>query len=250
MGVNLAERIAAVLFDMGGTLVNYRVRGAAGWHRLLQSGLEAGYHVLGRTRLLGAVRMDKYLESMLPIVEPDRGVPLPHRLAFGLRKLGIVAPADVVQEMTDLIWQQVSPQMSVDHQAWALLSPMARAQVRTALVSNTPWDIPGKWVVPDLERLGLDRYIEEFILSGDVGKRKPDPAIFQKALTTLRVQAGASVFVGEDLRADIAGAKGVGMRTVWLQRLPTPSPVLPVQPDATISELGQLPQALAQILHI
>ena len=243
-----ASKIGAVLFDMGGTLVHYKLRGTT-WHGLLRTGLEAGYHLLGQRKLMGEVRMDKFLETVLPIVEPDRGLPLPHRLAYACRKLEVTAPASAVEDMTELIWSQVSPLMQVEAQAWPLLAPMSRAQVRTALISNTPWDTPGKWLVPDLERLGLDRYIDEFILSGDVGKRKPDPAIFQRALAALRVRAQDTVLVGEDLRADIGGAQAVGIRAVWLQHAPAPAGVA-VRPHATITELAQLPQALAQLLSL
>lgn len=241
------SRFGAVLFDLGGTLVNYKLRGTS-WQQLLRTGLEAGYHVLGREKLIGTLRMDKYLEAMLSVVGPDRGVPLPHRLAFGYQRLGMTVPATLVQEITGLIWAQVSPLMQVEPQAWPLLAPISRAQVRTAIVSNTPWDTPGKWVVPELERLGLDRYIEEFILSGDVHKRKPDPAIFQRALAVLRVSAQQAVLVGEDLQADIAGAQAVGMRAVWLQHGPALTSA--VRPNATIAELAQLPQALAQLLSL
>lgn len=231
---------------MGGTVIHYRMRGTS-WHELLTAGLEAGYHVLGERKLLGPMRVDKYLETMLPVVEPDRGVPLPHRLAYGTQRLGIVAPAEAIQEMTGLIWQQVSPLMQVDPQLWPLLPPMQRAQVKTALVSNTPWDTPGKWLIPDMERLGLDRYMDEFVFSGDVGKRKPDHAIFERALRILRVKPEDAVYVGEDLRADIAPAFEMGMGTVWLQH----GPAVPgIRPHVTISELAQLPRAIADLLEL
>ena len=79
-------------------------------------------------------------------------------------------------------------------------------------------------------------------------KRKPDPAIFQRALAVLRVSAQQAVLVGEDLQADIAGAQAVGMRAVWLQHGPALTSA--VRPNATIAELAQLPQALAQLLSL
>lgn len=48
------------------------------------------------------------------------------------------------------------------------------------------------------------------------GCAKPDPRIFRQALETLGVAPGAATFVGDSLPRDMAGARGVGMRHVWL----------------------------------
>ncbi len=52
------------------------------------------------------------------------------------------------------------------------------------------------------------------MLSGEVGARKPGPAIFEAALDALGVDAGAALFVGDRLVDDVAGAAAVGMTTV------------------------------------
>jgi putative hydrolase of the HAD superfamily len=50
-----------------------------------------------------------------------------------------------------------------------------------------------------------------------VGCKKPDPRIFQAALDALRASPAEAVFVGDSLRRDMAGARGMGMRHVWLR---------------------------------
>ncbi|MCI0547943.1 MAG: HAD family hydrolase [Candidatus Rokubacteria bacterium] len=49
-----------------------------------------------------------------------------------------------------------------------------------------------------------------------VGLEKPDPRIFERALTALEVGAADAVFVGDSLPRDMAGARAVGMRHIWL----------------------------------
>ncbi|GLX71536.1 HAD family hydrolase [Paenibacillus glycanilyticus] len=69
-----------------------------------------------------------------------------------------------------------------------------------------------------IQSLGIENFFDEIIISEAVGLRKPDPAIFQLALTKLGVAASQSVFVGDNLKADIIPAKELGMATIWKQK--------------------------------
>jgi HAD superfamily hydrolase (TIGR01549 family) len=63
---------------------------------------------------------------------------------------------------------------------------------------------------------GIQSFFQVFVDSTDVGCLKPDPRIFQRALEALDVPASAATFVGDSLPRDMAGARGVGMRHIWL----------------------------------
>lgn len=65
---------------------------------------------------------------------------------------------------------------------------------------------------------GLDRYLADWVISGDVGVRKPDPEIFEIAAERARVRLGGGWMVGDSPEADIHGASALGLRTVWLHR--------------------------------
>lgn len=65
---------------------------------------------------------------------------------------------------------------------------------------------------------GVLQYFEQVISSSEVGFEKPDQAIFQKALELTASQANESMMVGDRLDNDIAPAKAIGMKTVWLKR--------------------------------
>ena len=56
---------------------------------------------------------------------------------------------------------------------------------------------------------------DAFVFSADVMRPKPKPEPFQRALELLDVTAADCVFVGDVLDVDIAGAKALGMTTVW-----------------------------------
>src|SRR5207245_8160821 len=66
------------------------------------------------------------------------------------------------------------------------------------------------------EDAGLRSYFSVLVDSAQLGCEKPDPRIFQHALQALGVPASAATFVGDSLPRDMAGARGVGMRHIWL----------------------------------
>jgi putative hydrolase of the HAD superfamily len=88
--------------------------------------------------------------------------------------------------------------------------------VRCGLVCDTGLT-PGRVVRRHLERAGILEHLESLAFSDEVGVPKPDPRIFQAALTPLGVEPARSVHIG-DLRAnDIGGARKIGMTTVRIR---------------------------------
>lgn len=62
---------------------------------------------------------------------------------------------------------------------------------------------------------GLRRYFEEVITSEQAGVKKPDPGIFKYALERTSAPLDKSMMIGDNLHADIQGAKEIGMDQVW-----------------------------------
>jgi putative hydrolase of the HAD superfamily len=74
--------------------------------------------------------------------------------------------------------------------------------IRTALLSNS-WGM-------DYPRDEWDEIFDAVVISGEVGMRKPEPAIYRYAAEQLEVDLGECVFV-DDLGPNVKGAVGVGM---------------------------------------
>lgn len=70
----------------------------------------------------------------------------------------------------------------------------------------------------DLATAGLIDLFDDITISSEIGKRKPHPLIFKKALEGLSIKPEEGIFVGDDLFEDIMGAKQLGMKTVYLLR--------------------------------
>jgi putative hydrolase of the HAD superfamily len=67
---------------------------------------------------------------------------------------------------------------------------------------------------PKIVGLGLAPLVDTILISGTEGVRKPDPAIFERALQRLGITADAAWFVGDNADVDVRGAKEAGMTAV------------------------------------
>ena len=74
--------------------------------------------------------------------------------------------------------------------------------------SETQW---GK-----LRNTGIATLATACVVSEDLGARKPDPTIFGRALELIGAEAESTLFVGDNVEEDIAGAARVNMRTAWM----------------------------------
>ena len=73
---------------------------------------------------------------------------------------------------------------------------------------------------------------------------KPSPSYFEAALEALDAEPTMTWMVGDDLESDIAGAQGMGMRTVLVRTgkfRPDAVEASRVQPDGIVSSLAHLP---------
>lgn len=67
-----------------------------------------------------------------------------------------------------------------------------------------------------IKALGLETFFDTIVTSGELSVKKPDPYIFNVALEKLGAKAEESVFIGDNLKADMEPAKKLGMNTVWV----------------------------------
>ncbi len=71
---------------------------------------------------------------------------------------------------------------------------------------------------PICRKLGLELYINFIVTSGEVGVDKPKPPIFLAALQKAGVTPSEAVHVGDQYQLDVAGARGVGIKPLLLDR--------------------------------
>lgn len=69
-----------------------------------------------------------------------------------------------------------------------------------------------------LEKLGLLKYIDIVVASAEEGVAKPDLGIFRIALERAGCKAEEAVMIGDRIDNDIAPAKKLGMKTIWIRQ--------------------------------
>jgi putative hydrolase of the HAD superfamily len=114
-----------------------------------------------------------------------------------------------------------------------------------AVVTNGPSDLQRL----KLTATGLDRLFPIVVISGELGHGKPAPEPFLEAVRLLGVAVEATVMVGDSLTRDVAGAHGIGMRVVRVDR-PRSEPKAGsagTDPPPTISDLRSLRDAVASV---
>lgn len=97
---------------------------------------------------------------------------------------------------------------------------------------------------PSLQRTKLSLtpelypFFEAIVISGEVGKGKPDPAMFHCALESAGIEAEDALMVGDNLLTDILGAKRTGIPSVWINHWGRKAEA--VQPEYEIASLAEL----------
>jgi len=98
-----------------------------------------------------------------------------------------------------------------------------------------------------VEKTGLGRYFDFAYSSADVGVSKPAPDMFHAALRHCRVDAQATIHVGDNLVDDIQGAASIGIHTIWTNHLELEPAGARHQPTETVGHLNELPKAVENI---
>lgn len=109
------------------------------------------------------------------------------------------------------------------------LNKLRQAGLRLFLLSNAQ----AAFTVPELRLLGLEDAFDAVYLSSDHRCRKPDGRFFSALLRQQGLDPAACLMIGNDPDTDIAGARAVGMATLYLHTGLSPQNAAPPQADHT-----------------
>ena len=118
----------------------------------------------------------------------------------------------------------------------------AAARYRVGLVSNFDHAPTARRV---LATHGVEQFFEVVVISDDVGRRKPHPAIFLEALARLGCAPAATLFVGDSATEDLVGAHRAGLPAAWINARGEPLPEGVPEPAFVIAGLPDLGRLLA-----
>lgn len=226
--------IKAVFWDLGGTLCR----------------TDAGGKLLGGLRLARALK--PYCGSLFASLYKFS---LVMRAYYKLR----ATPGEREPELKDLI-TRVFPDQPYDplvvaktvyEEALKYTDPLPGAAEAVAAVAAaglpmalvTDGFYGRAYVERALEKLGIKDRFRAVIISSEVGAGKPQPALFLAACREMGVKPEETIFIGDTEDRDIAGAAGVGMKTVLVGKAPRKT-----RPDFFFPSLRHLAQELPALL--
>jgi putative hydrolase of the HAD superfamily len=206
--------LRAVLFDWGDTLMQWVPD-----EQLLVNGHRAGLAAIGREPVAALTERfrDAYLSAFFApgVVEE---VEYPGEVRRLLAEFDIDVDDAALTRFLEAEHAAWAPARQVAATTHALLETLRERGLRVGLVSNA-FD-PPDLLHRDLAELGLAQLLDVAVFSSETGRRKPDPAIFRHALDAVGVAPADTLFVGDTLATDIAGAAALGMHTcqaVWFR---------------------------------
>jgi len=241
--------LRAVIFDLGGTLMYERATWTAITAQadealtnyLREEGMELNLSTFPREF---RKRLDKYFKKReKDLLETTYGFVLRDVLTDkGYRDVS----DRIIRNGLDRLFAITQTNWILEEDTLPTLQKLEADGYRMGLISNAGDDDDVQQLA---RRFGIARYFDFILTSAACSYRKPHPRIFELALSNWYFLPSEAVMVGDNLDADIRGAKVAGLYAIWLTRRAgtrmddEPS----VQPDASLSALWELPAFLDRL---
>jgi len=198
----------AILFDFDDTIINYRASE--------KFGLEGAFEKYG------IPMRDEYVE----IYREENGK------LWSLIETGEITTAQLRVRRFEALLERLGFRtgVSAERLGETYLRFFARAgeleDGAGELLEWLDWNWPGKMAIitngfTDTQRARLKvtrigRFFDEIFISDEMGAKKPDPLIFEKALGKLEIEDPRdALIVGDNLVSDIMGGKSSDLTTCW-----------------------------------
>jgi len=209
--------IQAVFFDWFNTIAHYfPPREALESQALMELGFSVSPQAINR----GMYLADKYYyeeNARLPIRDRERQEQTDFYTNYQkivIREAGVAeSPGLVADLMMRVRKLNAAIKFVLFEDAVPTLKLIKEKRLKIGLLSNLQREINSMCV-----ELGVDRYVDFSVTSGDVGADKPRPPIFLRALELAGARPDETVHVGDQYQNDVVGARGVGINPILLDR--------------------------------
>lgn len=247
----MTKRFQAIIFDLGSTLIYFDgiwpevfAEADQALINYLQSrGLnldEREFAKAFRTRL-----NEYYQQREAEFIEYTTA----HQLKELLKSYGYPEVSDGTLRLgLEKLYAVSQAHWHAEEDAIPTLETLRQQGYRMGIVSNAGDDADVQKLVSQTD---LTPYFDYVLSSAACGIRKPNPRIFEFALSHWGLLPDQAIMVGDTLGADILGARNAGIFSIWItRRADTPanqSHADTIHPDATIETLAELPVFLESL---
>jgi putative hydrolase of the HAD superfamily len=129
-----------------------------------------------------------------------------------LKEAGIEADSKLAMGLLGKM-QQYSMNLVLFDDVATALDELKKRGLILGLISNVEQEMSDTFT-----RLKLDSWLDIIVTSLDAGAGKPQPEIFLEALKRAGVAAGETLYVGDQYRVDVLGARGAGIKGILIDR--------------------------------
>jgi putative hydrolase of the HAD superfamily len=202
-------QIKAVLFDLGGTLINIdsskdphvmkRILGDCGVNRSLE---DVSREWVKSWERLNFREMAKLLDEFW--VQMDAQVLRDLRVELNVEKLA--------RFITSHWWDYAKVSLYPDAQE--MLPRLKKKGLKIGLVTNGLQSDTSR-ILP---KVGLQGFFDVVVVVDTLRKMKPDAEVFRYALEKMNATAAEALFVGDDMEADYKGAQRCGLSAFLIDR--------------------------------
>jgi HAD superfamily hydrolase (TIGR01509 family) len=182
--------LAAILFDLDGTIVNTDPIHYQAWQKMLLSYNSQIDEIFYKSRISGRLNPE-IVKDILPQLS--------------------VAEGQKFADEKETLFRQLAPDLQALNGFAELIAWTETHQLKRALVTNAPRQ-NAKYM---LEVLGIKEIFHTIVLADDCRAGKPDPEPYQVALNNLGIVAEQAIAL-EDSPSGIRAAVGAGIRTIGI----------------------------------
>jgi putative hydrolase of the HAD superfamily len=225
-----------LFFDLDDTLVRFSAGQPDFWVLALQALLPAEHDVGALRRAIDPVSdalwgdPQRAFRGRLYMHEARREIAVDALCPLGLSQDSCVRIADYVTDTKE-------EHVRLFDGATETLRALRQRGHRMALLTNGSSAFQRR----KIERYALAEHFELILIEGELGFGKPDRRVFQRALDHFGILGAEALMIGDNLEADIAGARALGLHTVWHDVYGTGLPPgATTTPDHVLDDIAQL----------
>ncbi len=236
-----AAGVKGLLFDLGGTLFSYprsRALGAALMDVAAELGMDDEPEAMGRAwAAANDATMRRYASQAYFL---HRNLFHDTLVAFAAG-FGRTVSDELAERFLAAQRRSVIDHLPIRPDCHDVLEALKSRGLYLAIVSNIDED----YLHPLVDKHGLHHLLDHWTSSEEARSCKPHTAIFHHALGKAGLAAGETLFVGDSLHHDVAGASIVGMRCARISEPGVSTPLTgglraTAEPDFHITTLTEL----------
>jgi 2-haloacid dehalogenase len=211
-------------FDCYGTLID--------WNEGILAVLE---------RLFGVERAPQLLEryhELEPEIEQDGSLPYRAVLTEALVRLAREEGLAIPEGESDALARSL-PDWEPFPEVPEALAELRRRGWNLVILSNSDRDL----ISESMKRIGVP--FDLAIVAGELGSYKPAPAHWERFFEATTADKDHHVHVAASLLHDIAPARELGLKSVWINRLGEDAEP---EPDRELADLSKLPDTVDELV--